>query len=283
MKQGNSFLVSHWSCNIYILFIYLLRLSPAHFLTLYLFISNQLLYSPWSGNKVAPQTYTALLSGCAVAEPCRWELALQLLRGMEAADGVRPNAVHYNACLTALAHATGRNTEDEEQQGGGGDSGDRFEDAMEVLSEMREAGVAPDTYTFRALLTARGRSGRWAVKRCLESGGGSGIGGAAAAAAVGSAEAALELVDAMPAVGVKPNAYVYEAALEACCGAFDELRDEAAAAAAADGAAAAAAVDPVAMETLSRRVAQLIEAMRGDGYAPSDDTSTALRKHFVFP
>ena len=68
------------------------------------------------GNKVAPQTYTALLSGCAVAEPCRWELALQLLRGMEAADGVRPNAVHYNACLTALAHATGRNTKDEEQQ-----------------------------------------------------------------------------------------------------------------------------------------------------------------------
>merc|ERR1719152_13434 len=68
--------------------------------------------TPWSGNKVAPQTYTALLSGCAVAEPCHWELALQLLRGMEAADGVRPNAVHYNACLTALAHATGRNTED---------------------------------------------------------------------------------------------------------------------------------------------------------------------------
>ena len=259
----------------------LTALRCVHSHLLYLFFLGACRSSPWSGNKVAPQTYTALLSGCAVASPCRWELALSLLRGMEAMDGVRPNAVHYNACLAALAHATASADEEEEAAGRAGDGGDRFADATAVLSDMREAAVAPDTYTFKALLTAQGHSGRRRVRRSLQKANATSAGVAEAEAeaeAVASAEAALELVDAMPAVGVAPNEFVYEAALAACCHVFDELvacrestRED----------AGALPLSPRARSSVSARVLALSEVMRREGFEPSDATAQAVRRHFL--
>ena len=86
-------------------------------------------------------SYNAAITACARGR--RFELALELLRGMRARSGISPDRYSYAAAMAGLAKA-GKPTL-----------------ALLLLEEMREAGLAPDMVCLSGAMDACQTRGAW--------------------------------------------------------------------------------------------------------------------------
>mmetsp|Transcript_16418 Transcript_16418/g.31500 ORF Transcript_16418/g.31500 Transcript_16418/m.31500 type:complete len:311 (-) Transcript_16418:219-1151(-) len=82
---------------------------------------------------------TSLLQGCA--RNGLWEKALRIFQDMKAAGIYKVNALAYISVIEALAR------------------GDRVEDAIEMLAEMKQAGIRVDGMTYTLLIEAYQKAG----------------------------------------------------------------------------------------------------------------------------
>ena len=173
---------------------------------------------PASGVRPTAVSYSAALLFAGQAGEV--DTALRVLRDM-AADGCAPDAVAYNAAISACR----------------ADAAARWRDAAALLAAARREGKA-DVVTHNALLGVLDKAGQWQLASALldemcsaaeaSAAGGPASGGVAAPNAVSFAsaiaacaaakqpEAALRLLAAMPGARVAPSAHAYNAALTAC-------------------------------------------------------------------
>ena len=167
--------------------------------------------SPSAAVPTLHRAYTA-----AIEESRNWADGIGLLRQMVAEDNLPPNTRATCAAMTACRRAG------------------RWPLALQLLSELRDAGVAPTVYTASNGIAACEQGGRWELALQL-------LGelqsatprvepnvvvynAALAALAKGAqSERALQLLDEMKAAAprLEPNARTYSAAITACSRAGD--------------------------------------------------------------
>ena len=80
----------------------------------------------------------------ALASGGQWRRALELLRDMEAVDGVRPDLISYNSAMSAMASAQ------------------QWRGALMLLEEMEGRGIHPDAFSYTAAIRALSGAGEWA-------------------------------------------------------------------------------------------------------------------------
>lgn len=148
-------------------------------------------------------TYNAAITACGNAG--QGGQALEVLQEMRNADDVQPDVVSYTAAISAC--------------------GTEWRTALELLAEMRGKGVAPNSFTFNAVMTACDRGGQWRMALALfEKMRAAGVAPdvisyAAAIQACGrggQARRALDFLDEMRHAGMVPNVIVYNSAITAC-------------------------------------------------------------------
>lgn len=157
------------------------------------------------GKGVVPTsaTYNAAITACGNAG--QGGQALEVLQEMRDADDVQPDVVSYTAAISAC--------------------GTEWRTALELLAEMRGKGVAPNSFTFNAVMTACDRGGQWRMALALfEKMRAAGVAPdvisyAAAIQACGrggQARRALDFLDEMRHAGMVPNVIVYNSAITVC-------------------------------------------------------------------
>jgi len=114
-------------------------------------------------------SFNAAISACASGGG-QWEKAVQLIDEMRQ-NGLEPDVISFSAAISAC------------EKGGG-----QWEKAIQLLAEMQRNGVAPDVISFSAAISACEKGGEW--------------------------NKALELLGEMRQCGVEPNDISYNAVIE---------------------------------------------------------------------
>ncbi|CAM9625175.1 unnamed protein product, partial [Choristocarpus tenellus] len=159
------------------------------------------------GVRVNLKTYLAAMRALLAAGPERARGVLELFKDM-CSVGVKRDTAAYEVATEACAML-----------------GD-WEQAMELLAQMRQCSVKPTTRVYNAMLLSLTRGGRW--YRCLHILGTMGQEGEldepnllsyqytiAALSAVGEFKLAMELLPKMTAAHLRPTAIIYELLLKA--------------------------------------------------------------------
>lgn len=141
----------------------------------------------------------------ALASGGQWRRALELLRDMEAVDGVRPDLISYNSAMSAMASAQ------------------QWRGALMLLEEMEGRGIHPDAFSYTAAIRALSGAGEWAQALRLFDAARARVvpntvlySAAISAAEKGRRwEAALRLFDEMKTAGLMPNTITHNALLSA--------------------------------------------------------------------
>lgn len=151
-------------------------------------------------------TYNAAITACRKGKQAK--KAVALLQEMTE-RGIAPNVASFSAAISAL--------------GGAGHS----KGAVALFREMDRAGVEPDVMCFTAVLSACAGGNKPASQRRNGSAGGGGTvatGAGAPATNTPPWEDALAILREMPAAGLEPNVFHFNAAVSACA-AFGRWRE----------------------------------------------------------
>eukprot|EP00613_Pedinella_sp_CCMP2098_P060822 CAMPEP_0171986624 /NCGR_PEP_ID=MMETSP0993-20121228/274965_1 /TAXON_ID=483369 /ORGANISM="non described non described, Strain CCMP2098" /LENGTH=289 /DNA_ID=CAMNT_0012639535 /DNA_START=27 /DNA_END=896 /DNA_ORIENTATION=+ len=114
-------------------------------------------------------SYNAAISACEKGR--QWEKAVGLINSMHN-RGVEPNVISYSAAISAC------------------EKGGQWEKAVELLNSMQDRGVEPNVISYSAAISACGKCGQW--------------------------EKAVELLNSMHNRGLEPDVVSYSAAISAC-------------------------------------------------------------------
>ncbi|CAB1098432.1 unnamed protein product [Ectocarpus sp. CCAP 1310/34] len=162
------------------------------------------------------QTINTVMAACAAEG--EWELALEVMKKAQREDRLHPTRVTYNTAISAC----GRRGESDR--------------AVQLLREMRVAGLAPDTISYNSAIAACAVKGQWrrALSLLGEMGaggkGGRGSGGArlpspdvysfgsaiTACGRGGQWSLAVGLLGTMRQKGIAPGVVAFNAAISAC-------------------------------------------------------------------
>jgi len=218
-----------------------------------------------AANGIAPDTksYNGLLTAYANAQPAQWQGALETLEAF-AADGGTPDLYTCNAALSALGKAgeweraiafleampatygVAADAVSYTSAISGCERAGEWMAAMQLLRQMRDAGVRPTMLSYSKLLFVHAAAGQW--------------------------EAAVEFIEAGTADGLLHNPLTLNRMLEACVAAGSAAAAEAGLAAVLPvlSSATAAVPGPMVFDRESLRMIEALTAKQATGLAPTE-------------
>ena len=218
-----------------------------------------------AANGITPDTksYNGLLTAYANAQPAQWQGALETLEAM-GLDGEKPDLYSCNAALSALGKAgeweraiafleampttygVAADAVSYTSAISGCERAGEWMAAMQLLRQMREAGVSPTMLTYSKLLFVHAAAGQW--------------------------EAVAEFIEAGTADGLLHNPLTLNRMLQACIDAGSAAAAGAALAAVLPvlRSATAAVPGPMVFDRESLRMIEALTAKQATGLAPTE-------------